>query len=64
MKPYVFGFGVLLMLSFSLAGLASTTARLLRRLELHFRPLLSLGIASGALAALLAALVWSVPQRG
>lgn len=64
MKPYVFSIGILLMLSFSLAGLESTVARLLRRFEMQFGPLLSLAIASTALVSLIAALAWSVPPRG
>ncbi|KVC82445.1 hypothetical protein WL02_02220 [Burkholderia ubonensis] len=64
MKAYVFGVGVLLMLSFSLAGLTCTAAGVLQRFDLRFRPLLSLSIAAGALVALIVALAWSVPQRG
>ncbi|MGV4733180.1 hypothetical protein ACRUK7_24650 [Burkholderia pseudomallei] len=64
MKAYVFGVGVLLMLSFSLAGMTSTAAGALRRFDPQFRPLLSLAIAAGALAVLIAALAWSVPPRG
>jgi hypothetical protein len=64
MKPYVFGIAVLLMLSFSFAGLTITAAGALRRLALRFGPLFSLVVASVALVALIAALAWSVPPRG
>lgn len=64
MKQYVFSIGVLLVLSFSLAGLTFTAAGMLRRFELKCGPLLSLAVAAGALASLLAALAWSVPARG
>ncbi|KWC22736.1 hypothetical protein WL48_18625 [Burkholderia ubonensis] len=64
MKSYVFGIGVLLMLSFSFTGLAFTAAGALRRFELRFGPMLSLAIAAGALVVLIAALAWSVPPRG
>ncbi|MFP3567330.1 hypothetical protein [Paraburkholderia sp. SIMBA_030] len=64
MKPYVFGIGVLLMLSFSLAGLTFTAVGVLRRYELRFGPLLSLVIATGSLIAMIAALAWSVPSQG
>lgn len=64
MKPYVFGIGVLLMLSFSLAGLTFAAAGVTRRFAWSQGPLLSLVIASGTLVALMVALVWSVPLRG
>lgn len=64
MKPYVFGIGVLLMLSLAFAGLNFTASGVLRRFELPFGARLSLAIAASTLVALIAALVWSVPPRG
>ncbi|CAN7189988.1 hypothetical protein LJR230_000415 [Trinickia sp. LjRoot230] len=64
MKAYVFGIGILLMLSFSFAGLTFTAAGAMRRFQLQFGPLLSLAVGFGALIALVAALTWSVPARG
>ena len=63
MKSYVFGIGVMLMLSFSLAGLTVTATSVLRHFELRFSPTLSVAIAAGALVALIAALSWSVPAQ-
>lgn len=64
MKSYVFGIGVLLMLSFSLAGLTFTAGGVLRRYKLRFGSLLSLVIAASSLIAMIGALAWSVPPRG
>ncbi|TKC83440.1 hypothetical protein FAZ69_23410 [Trinickia terrae] len=65
MKDYVFGIGVLLMLSFSFAGLSFAAAGVLRRFEqLRHGSLLSLAVAASALVALIVALAWSVPPRG
>lgn len=64
MKHYVFGIGVLLMLSFSLTGLAHAAAGTLRRFDVRFAPLLSLALGVVALIALMTALAWSVPPRG
>lgn len=64
MKPYVFGIGVMLLLSFSLAGLTFAAAGALRRFELRHGALLSIALAACTLAALVTALAWSVPPRG
>jgi hypothetical protein len=63
MKDHVFAIGVLLMLSFALAGMTYTAAGLLRRFDLRFGSLLSLAMAVVAFVALIAALIWSVPPR-
>ncbi|CAE6823888.1 hypothetical protein R69746_06182 [Paraburkholderia aspalathi] len=64
MKSHIFGIGVVLMLSFSLAGMTFTAAGVLRRFELKFGPLLSFAVGTSTLVALVAVLAWSVPPRG
>ncbi|WP_175752418.1 hypothetical protein [Burkholderia ambifaria] len=64
MKPYVFSIGVLLMLTFSLTGVYSLAANVLRLLDVrHARPI-AFVIGFAATCALVAALAWSVPPRG
>lgn len=64
MKPYVFGIGVLLMLSFSLTGIYCATADVLRLFDVrHARPI-AFVIGVAAQVALVMALGWSVPPRG
>jgi hypothetical protein len=64
MKAYVFGIGILLMLSFALAGISHPIAGLLRRFDLRFTGLAAFAIGGVALLALIVALAWSVPPRG
>jgi hypothetical protein len=63
MKAYVFGIGVLLMLSSSLAGMSYTAVLILRRTSGRFGRLAALGIGAIVLCLLIAALAWSVPPR-
>ncbi|WP_207003931.1 hypothetical protein [Trinickia mobilis] len=64
MKAYVFGIGVLLMLSTSLAGWTWTAALTLRRTSARTRPLTAIAIGFASLIVLIGALAWSVPPRG
>ncbi|KWF09689.1 hypothetical protein [Burkholderia pseudomultivorans] len=64
MKPYVFGIGVLLMLSFSLTGIYCVTGDVLRLFDVrHARPI-AFVIGVVAMVVVVAALAWSVPPRG
>ncbi|MDR6387595.1 hypothetical protein [Paraburkholderia phenoliruptrix] len=63
MKTYIFGLGVLLMLSFSLAGMTWTAALTLRRASDRFGPLTAVAIGFVSLVVLITALAWSVPAR-
>lgn len=63
MKPYVFGIGVLLMLSFSFAGMTWTAASTLRRTSRQRGPLAALALGFALLIIVMAALAWSVPAR-
>ncbi|WP_423377994.1 hypothetical protein [Burkholderia sp. LMG 32019] len=64
MKPFVFSTGVLLMLSFSLAGIYCLVGDVLRLFDVrHARPI-AFAIGVVAMAALVATLAWSVPPRG
>lgn len=64
MKTYVFALGILLMLSFSLAGMTSTAARTLRCASDRFGPLSAIAVGFTSLIVLIATLAWSVPPRG
>ncbi|WP_153075760.1 hypothetical protein [Paraburkholderia bonniea] len=67
MKPYLFAVGVVLMLSFSLAGLVWTAAMALRRLFpecWRLGPLTALAIGTTLLVILITVLSWSVPPGG
>ncbi|MFL9993071.1 hypothetical protein PQR34_19615 [Paraburkholderia sediminicola] len=63
MKTYVFCTGVLLMLSFSLAGMTWAAALTLRGASNRFGPLTAVAIGFTSLIVLIAALAWSVPAR-
>ncbi|PTB19567.1 hypothetical protein C9I57_17970 [Trinickia symbiotica] len=63
MKLYVFGIGILLMLSFSLTGTTRTASMLLQRASNRSGPLTSLAIGVVSLILLIVALAWSVPPR-
>ncbi|MCR4465867.1 hypothetical protein [Burkholderia sp. SCN-KJ] len=64
MKPYVFGVGVLLMLSFSLTGIYCLVADVLRLFNVrHVRPI-AFVIGVAAMFFLAVVLAWSVPPRG
>ncbi|MET3619024.1 hypothetical protein ACN9MG_21305 [Burkholderia ambifaria] len=64
MKPYVFGIGVLLMLSFSLTGIHCLAADVLRLFDVRHARSIAFAIGVVAMAVLVAALAWSVPPRG
>lgn len=64
MKPYAFGIGVLLMLSFSLYGVYCLAADVLRLFDVRNARAIAFLIGVVAYAALVAAIVWSVPPRG
>lgn len=64
MKTYIFSLGILLMLSFSLAGMTTTAARTLCRASDRFGPLSAIAVGFTSLIVLIAALAWSVPPRG
>ncbi|AOJ28062.1 hypothetical protein LGM43_24075 [Burkholderia seminalis] len=64
MKPYVFGIGVLLMLSFSLTGAYSLAADVLRLFDVRYARSIAFVIGAVAMIVLVAALAWSVPPRG
>lgn len=63
MKPYVFGIGVLLMLSTSLTGIHCLTADVLRLFDVRHARTIAFAVGVVALVALMAALAWSVPPR-
>jgi cytochrome bd-type quinol oxidase subunit 2 len=63
MKPYVFGIGIALMLSSSLTGMTWMASKGLRRASHRFGPVSAVSAGALALAALIAALAWSVPVR-
>jgi hypothetical protein len=63
MKPYVFAIGVLLMLAFSTAGIASLASSVLRQLDARYVRTAAFPLAVVLLVALIAALAWSVPPR-
>ncbi|UEP34867.1 hypothetical protein LL998_00790 [Burkholderia ambifaria] len=64
MKPYVFGIGVLLMLSFSLTGIYCLAADVLRLFDVRHARSIAFAIGVVAMGVLVAALAWSVPPRG
>ncbi|AFJ88317.1 TPA: hypothetical protein QDB15_000383 [Burkholderia vietnamiensis] len=64
MKPYIFGIGVLLMLSFSLTGIYCLTADVLRLFDVRNARAIAFVIGFAAMVVLVAALAWSVPPRG
>jgi hypothetical protein len=64
MKDYVFGIGVLLMLSFSLTGMTWTAAQAIRRASGKAAPLSAIAVGFASLIVVITALVWSVPPRG
>ncbi|MCA8165626.1 hypothetical protein [Burkholderia cepacia] len=64
MKLYVFGIGVLLMLSFSLTGIYCLAGDVLRLFEVRHARSLAFVIGVAAMVVLVAALAWSVPPRG
>lgn len=64
MKPYVFSIGVLLMLSLSLYGGFSLAADVLRLFDVRHARSIAFVVGGVAMAALVAALAWSVPPRG
>ena len=64
MKTYIFSFGVLLMLSFSLAGMSWTATLALRHTSDRFGPLTAIVIGVTSLIILTTTLAWSVPTPG
>ncbi|UNY41813.1 hypothetical protein CPT_Menos_038 [Burkholderia phage Menos] len=64
MKPYVFGIGVLLMLSLSLAGVYYLAADVLRLFDVRLARPIAFVIGVVAMIVLVAALAWTVPPRG
>lgn len=64
MKPYVFGIGVLLMLSFSLTGIYCLVADVLRLFDVRNARAIAFATGFVAMFVLVAALAWSVPPRG
>lgn len=70
MESYDFGIGIVLLLSFLLAGLSIIAGRMLRKSNTLSGPSLlilvgfTLLIGFTLLVALIAALVWAVPPRG
>jgi hypothetical protein len=63
LKAYIFGIGILLMLSSSLAGMTWIAAAGLRRAPRRFGPFAAVAAGAATLAIVLAAVVWSVPPR-
>ncbi|MFP3507203.1 hypothetical protein [Burkholderia sp. SIMBA_062] len=64
MKPYVFGIGVLLMLSLSLTGVYYLAADVLRLFDVRLARPIAFVIGVVAMIVLVAALAWTVPPRG
>ncbi|HDR9339013.1 putative membrane protein [Burkholderia multivorans] len=64
MKPYVFGIGVLLMLSFSLIGIQCIALNVLRLFNVRYARPIAFVIGVAVMVALVMALAWSVPPRG
>ncbi|QKM48890.1 hypothetical protein B7760_02929 [Burkholderia glumae] len=64
MKPYVFGIGVLLMLSLSLTGIYCLAADVLRLFDVRRARPIAFVIGVVAMVVLVAALAWAVPPRG
>ena len=64
MKPYVFGIGVLLMLSFYLSGIYCIASDVLRLFDVRYARPIAFVIGVAVMVALVTALAWSVPPRG
>jgi hypothetical protein len=62
-KAYIFAISVLLMLSFSLAGMTWTAALTLRRASDRCGRVAAFAVGFASLVVLIAALSWSVPVR-
>ena len=63
MKPYVFGIGVMLMLSSSMTGITWIASVGLRRMSKRLGPGSAVAAGALALSILIAALAWSAPAR-
>ncbi|MGN6668630.1 MAG: hypothetical protein ACTHKH_16915 [Trinickia sp.] len=63
MKLYVFGIGILLMLSSAMTGMTWIASISLRRASNRFGPASAAAAGAVALFTLIAALAWSVPAR-
>lgn len=63
MKLYVFGIGVMLMLSSAMAGMTWLASIGLRRSSKRFGPVSAALAGAVALSILIAALTWSAPVR-
>jgi cytochrome bd-type quinol oxidase subunit 2 len=61
MKPYVFGIGVMLMLSSAMTGMTWVASKGLRRASDRFGPVCAAAAGAIALSFLIAALAWSAP---
>lgn len=63
MKLYVFGIGVMLMLSFAMTGMTWIASIGLRRGSKRFGPVSAAAAGALALSILITALAWSAPAR-
>lgn len=63
MKLYVFGIGVMLMLSSAMAGMTWAASIGLRNASKRFGPVSAAAAGALALLLLIGALAWSVPVR-
>ena len=63
MKVYVFGIGVMLMLSSAMTGMTWIASISLRRASNRFGPVSAAAAGAVGLSILIAALAWSVPAQ-
>jgi hypothetical protein len=63
MKHYVFGIGVMLMLSSAMTGMTWIASLGLRQASKRFGPVSATAAGALALSILIGALAWSVPVR-